>query len=79
METIETLHTFVVPFTRDLVRRAITLRELDSAMHGHTKVWRLGVRVVRPLYVRRGLELRGGAQLGVGMRFWEVGGAGFGG
>ncbi|KAI0262272.1 hypothetical protein BGY98DRAFT_1104190 [Russula aff. rugulosa BPL654] len=37
-ETIETLHTLVVQFTRGLVRRAITLREVDFALRAHTKV-----------------------------------------
>ena len=62
-ETIQTLHELVVQFTRDLVRRAITLRELDFALRAHTKVWRLGERVVRPLHVRPALELCGGARL----------------
>jgi hypothetical protein len=68
-ETIQTLHTLVVQFTRDLVRRAITLRELDFALRAHTKVWRLGERVVRPPHVRRALELCGGARLSVRMHF----------
>lgn len=68
-ETIETLHTLVVQFTRGLVRRAITLREVDFALRAHTKVWRLGDRVVRPLHVRRALELCGGAGLSVRMHF----------
>jgi len=71
-ETIQTLHTLVVQFTRDLVRRAITLRELDFALRAHTKVWRLGERVVRPPHVRRALELCGGAQLSVPMHFGRL-------
>ena len=69
VETIQTLHTLVVQFTRDLVRRAITLRELDFAQRAHTKVWRLGERVVRPPHVRRALELCGGARLSMHMHF----------
>lgn len=68
-ETIQTLHTLVVQFTRGLVRRAITLRELDFALRAHTKVWRLGKRIVRPLHVHRALELCGGAQLSVREHF----------
>lgn len=71
-ETIQTLHTLVVQFTRDLVRRAITLRELDFALRAHTKVWRLGERIVRPPHVRRALELCGGAQLNVRMHFGRL-------
>jgi hypothetical protein len=72
METIQTLHALVVQFTRDLVRRAITLRELDFALRAHTKVWRLGERVVRPPHVRRALELCGGARLSVRMHFGRL-------
>jgi hypothetical protein len=68
-ETIQTLHTLVVQFTRGLVRCAITLRELDFALRAHTKVWRLGERVVRPPHVRRALELRGCAQLSTRTHF----------
>ena len=71
-ETIQTLHTLVVQFTRGLVRRAITLRELDFALCAHTKVWRLGERVVRPPHVRRALELCGGARLSVRMHFGSL-------
>jgi hypothetical protein len=53
------LHALVTQFVRDLVRRAIALRELDFALRAHTKVWRLGKRVVHPLHVRRALELCG--------------------
>ena len=53
------LHALVTQFVRDLVRRAIALRELDFALRAHTKVWRLGKRVVHPLHVRRALELSG--------------------
>jgi hypothetical protein len=42
---------------RDLVRRAITLCELDFALNAHTKVSRLGEQVVGPTHVRRALEL----------------------
>ncbi|KAI0246289.1 hypothetical protein BJV78DRAFT_1356255 [Lactifluus subvellereus] len=59
--TIQALHALVVQFTRDLVRRAIALRELDFALRAHTKVWGLGPRHVRPPHIRRALELRGGA------------------
>jgi hypothetical protein len=51
------LSTLVVQFTRGLVRRTIALRELDFALCAHTEVWRLSVR---PLHVRRALELGGG-------------------
>jgi hypothetical protein len=68
-DTIQILHTLVVQFTRDLVRRAITLRELDFALRAHTKVWRLGERVVRPPHVRRALELCGCARLSMRMHF----------
>jgi hypothetical protein len=51
------------------VRRAITLRELDFALRAHTKVWRLGERVVRPHHVRRALELCGCARLSVRAHF----------
>ena len=71
-ETIRTLQTLVVQFTRDLVRRAITLRELEFALHAHTKVWHLGERVVRPPHVRRALELCGGARLSVRMHFGKL-------
>ena len=64
-ETIQTLNKLVVQFTCDLVRRSIALRELDFALRAHTKVWRLGERVVRPPHVRRALELCGGARLSV--------------
>jgi hypothetical protein len=60
-ETIQALHTLVVQFTRDIVRRVIALRRLDFALRAHTKVWRLGERLIRPPHVRRALELRGGA------------------
>jgi hypothetical protein len=53
------LHALIIQFMRDLVRRAIALRELDFALRAHTKVWRLGKRVVHPLHVRRALELCG--------------------
>jgi len=53
------LHALVTQFMRGLVRRAIALRELDFALRAHTKVWRLGKRVVHPLHVRRALELSG--------------------
>ena len=52
-------HALVTQFTRGLVRRAIALRELDFALRAHTKVWRLGKRVVHPLHVRRALRLCG--------------------
>jgi hypothetical protein len=68
-ETIQTLHTLVVQFTRNLVQRAITLRELDFALRAHTKVWRLGERVVRPPHVRRALELRGCVRLDMRTHF----------
>jgi hypothetical protein len=58
-ETIQMLHALVTQFMRGLVRRAIALRELDFALRTHTRVWRLGKRVVRPLHVRRALELSG--------------------
>jgi hypothetical protein len=48
-----------VRFTRDIVRRALTLRELDFARRGHVKMWRLGKREVRPPHVRRALQTRG--------------------
>ncbi len=57
--TIRVLHTLVVRFTRDIVRRALALRELDFARRGHMKMWRLGSRVVRPPHVRRALQTRG--------------------
>ncbi|KAH9052287.1 hypothetical protein EDB87DRAFT_1692445 [Lactarius vividus] len=57
--TIQALHTLVVRFTRDVVRRALALRELDFARHGRVKLWRLGSRVVRPPHVRRALQIRG--------------------
>ena len=46
-------------FTRDIVRRALTLRELDFARRGQVKMWRLGKREVRPPHVRRALQTRG--------------------
>ncbi|KAI9430350.1 hypothetical protein H4582DRAFT_1818772, partial [Lactarius indigo] len=57
--TIQVLHTLVVRFTRDIVRRALALRELDFSRRGHMKMWRLGKRVVRPPHVRRALQIRG--------------------
>ncbi|KAH9971645.1 hypothetical protein BJV74DRAFT_889311 [Russula compacta] len=66
--TIQTLHALVVQFTRHLVRRAIALREVDFALRAHTKVWRLGGRVVHPSHVRRALELGGGGGEGGGAR-----------
>ena len=57
--TIQALHTLVVRFTRDIVRRALTLRELDFARRGQVKMWRLGKREVRPPHVRRALQTRG--------------------
>lgn len=57
--TIQALHTLVVRFTRDIVRRALALRELDFARRGRVKMWRLGSRVVRPPHVRRALQIRG--------------------
>ncbi|KAH9164659.1 hypothetical protein EDB89DRAFT_2077804 [Lactarius sanguifluus] len=57
--TIQALHTLVVRFTRDIVRRALALRELDFARRGRVKMWRLGSRVVRPPHVRRALQTRG--------------------
>ncbi|KAI9454810.1 hypothetical protein F5148DRAFT_984973 [Russula earlei] len=62
-ETIQMLHALVVQFTRSIVRRAITLRELEFALLSHSKLWRLGKRVVRPPHVRRALELSGAARL----------------
>jgi hypothetical protein len=58
-----------VQFTQDLVRRAITLRELAFALQAHTKIWRLGERVVRPLHARRALELSGGTRLSMRLHF----------
>ena len=57
--TIQGLHTLVVRFTRDVVRRALALRELEFARRGHLKMWRLGKRLVRPPHVRRALQTRG--------------------
>ncbi|KAH8984357.1 hypothetical protein EDB86DRAFT_149961 [Lactarius hatsudake] len=57
--TIQALHTLVVRFTRDIVRRALALRELDFARRGRMKMWRLGSRVVRPPHVRSALQTRG--------------------
>ncbi|KAH9050382.1 hypothetical protein EDB83DRAFT_2676752 [Lactarius deliciosus] len=57
--TIQALHTLVVRFTRNIVRRALALRELDFARRGRMKMWRLGSRVVRPPHVRRALQTRG--------------------
>jgi hypothetical protein len=57
--TFQALHTLVVRFTRDIVRRALALRELDFARRGNIKMWRLGKRLVRPPHVRRALQLRG--------------------
>ncbi|KAH8987427.1 hypothetical protein EDB92DRAFT_1778038, partial [Lactarius akahatsu] len=57
--TIQALYTLVVRFTRDIVRRALALRELDFARRGRMKMWRLGNRVVRPPHVRRALQTRG--------------------
>ena len=57
--TIEALHTLVVQFTRDVVRRALVLRELEFAQRRHVKMYRLGGRVVRPPHVRRALQTRG--------------------
>ncbi|KAF8274632.1 hypothetical protein EI94DRAFT_1793925 [Lactarius quietus] len=57
--TVQALHRLVVRFTRDIVRRALALRELDFARRGHVKMWRLGKRVVRPPHVRRALQTRG--------------------
>jgi hypothetical protein len=67
-ETIQILQTLVARFTRGLVRRAIALRQLDFALRAHTKVWRLGERVVRPLHVRRAVELCGGTRSGTLLR-----------
>jgi hypothetical protein len=71
-ETIQTLYTLVVQFTRNLVQSAITLRELDFAMRAHTKVWRLGERVVRAPHVRRALELCGCARLDMRTHFGKL-------
>src|SRR6266446_4352619 len=68
-ETIQTLNKLVVQFTRDVVRCAITLRELDFALRAHTKVWRLGERVLRPPHVRRAVELCGGEWLSMHLHF----------
>jgi hypothetical protein len=57
------LRALVVRFMRSLVQRAIAVRELDFVLRAHTKVWRLGDRVVRTPHVRRALELSGGARL----------------
>jgi hypothetical protein len=55
------LSTLVAQFTRGLVRGTIALRELDFALCVHTEVWRLSdTCAVRPLHVRRALELGGG-------------------
>src|SRR5260370_29126325 len=59
----------VVQLPCALVRRWMALRELDFALRAHTKVWRLGERVVRPPHVRRALELCGGARLSVRLHF----------
>ncbi len=70
------LRALVAQFTRGLVRRVIALRELDFALCAHTKVWRLSdTRVVRPLHVRRALELGGS---GGGLRLRSSKGAHFG-
>ena len=71
-KTIRMLHTLVVQFTRNLVQRAIILRELDFALRAHTKVWRLGERVVRPPHVRRALELRGCVRLDMRTHFEKL-------
>ena len=68
-ETIETLHSLVVQFTRNVVQRAITLRELDFTLLAHTKVWGLGERFIRRPHVLRALELCGGAGLSLDMHF----------
>jgi hypothetical protein len=57
VRTIQALHALVIQFTRDVVRRAIVLRQLDFSLHAHTKVWRLGERLIRPFHVRCALEL----------------------
>jgi hypothetical protein len=61
-----------VQFTRALVRSAITLRELDFALRAHSKVWRLGERIVRPPHVRRALELCGCARSSLRMHFGRL-------
>ncbi len=62
-ETTLMLRVLVAQFLRGLVRRTITLRELDFALCAHTKVWRLcNTHVLRPLHVRRALELGGGGR-----------------
>ena len=58
---IQILRALVVRFMHLLVRRAIATGELDSELRAHTKVWRLGDRVVRLPHVRRALELLRGA------------------
>jgi len=63
------LHGLVVQFMRLLMRRVIAVRELDFALRAHTKVWRLGDRVVRPPHVRHALELSGGARLSKRVHF----------
>jgi hypothetical protein len=41
----------------------LMLRELDFALCAHTKVWRLSnTHILRPLHVRRALELGGGGR-----------------
>ena len=72
MEMIQTLHTFIVQFMLDLIQCKIMLRKLDSALHGHTKVWHLGEQVVCPRYVCQGLELCGGAWLSMHMHFGRL-------
>ena len=68
-ETIETLHTLVVQFTRNVVQRTITLRELDFTLLAHTKVWGLGERFIHRSHVLRALELCGGTGLSLDMHF----------
>jgi hypothetical protein len=52
--------------------RPCAKRELDFALRAHSKVWRLGERIVRPPHVRRALELCGCARSSLRMHFGRL-------
>jgi hypothetical protein len=60
VEAIQVLHALIVRSMHSLGCRVIVPCELDFALRAHTKVWRLGDRVVRLPHVHCALELSGG-------------------
>ncbi|KAI0064937.1 hypothetical protein BV25DRAFT_1989669 [Artomyces pyxidatus] len=73
MATVGILNALLVEFIRDLMHRAITVRELDFTLKARTKVWRIGKRrTVKGKNVRRALDLMGADHLNKAAHFSAV-------